>query len=178
MILIEKRDGSREGFDHLKVSASFWRALGPAGQPYERARYLADAVAFVLSTRPAECVTSAAVFEMGVKVLAHAGLHRSVELYAGYRSRRNDRRKRLCIRHERGLITQWDKSWLAELTRQAWSVRPTTARIIAGAVEHDLLAMDDPHATIFTRRELPRKQIIDQLTARIAELGLADTVTV
>ena len=178
-ILIEKRDGSLEVFDHLKLTAAFWRSLGPVGESHERARYLSDAVAFYLSTYPADTVTSGAIFEMGIKVLAHAGLHRSASLFAGYRIRRNARRKMLHIRHERGLLTRWDKSWLAELTRQAWHIRPTTARIIAGLVEHDLLAMDDPNAPIaFARRELPRDYIIDQLTTRITEMGLADTVPV
>jgi len=184
-ILIEKRDGGREVFDHLKLSAAFWRALSPAGEPHERARYLADAVAFYVGSRhadidtAAEPVSSGAIFEMGIKVLTHAGLHRSASLFAGYRIRRNARRKLLQVRHERGLLTRWDKSWLAELTRQAWHVRPTTARIIAGLVEHDLLAMDDPNAAIaFVRRELPREYIIDQLTTRITEMGLADTVPV
>ena len=181
MIHIEKRDGTREEFDLLKLSAAFWRVLGPVGEPYERARYLADAVAFYVASNHAqvEAVSSGAIFEMGVKVLTHAGLHRSASLFAAYRIRRNARRKLLQIRHERGLLTRWDKSWLAEMTRQAWHVGPTTARIIAGLVEHDLLAMDNPNAPIaFARRELPREYILDQLTTRITEMGLADTVPV
>jgi len=179
MIVVEKRDGSQEAFDPLKLSAAFWRALSPVGEPHERACYLADAVAFYLSTQRGAPVSSGGIFEMGITVLTHAGLHRSASLFSGYRIRRGARRKRLQIRHERDLLTQWDKSWLVELTRQAWCVRPTTARIIAGLVEHDLLAMDDPNAPIaFARRELPRTYILDQLTTRISELGLADTVPV
>jgi len=178
MIRVVKVDGSLETFDHLKLTAAFWKVLAPAGQGYDRARYLADAVWFFLSRSHLRQATTGAIFEMAMKVLHNAGLNCSAQAMAAYRTRRQGRRVLVRVRHDEHL-TAWDKSWLSGVAQQYWCLSSTTARIIAGQIEHDLLQMNESDTSDTTRpRELSRLYLIDMLNTRVAQLGLADTVPV
>jgi hypothetical protein len=169
-IRVLKRSGQAEEFDGLKLAAAIWRAMGGRKGAYPQALYFSDAVRFYLSRGRQGCVSSAAIFEMCVKLLQYVGQPLAARRLQEHRSWRLARRRGLRIRHERGELTQWEKGWLAEFAQRCWRLSAPTARILAGQVEADLLREDS--------REIPRQEIIDRLNEITAAYGLADAVPV
>ena len=72
-IRILKRGGGVEDFDGLKLAAALWRTLGGGREGYHQSLYLSDAVRFYLVRGGRYCVSSAAIFEMCVRLLCHIG---------------------------------------------------------------------------------------------------------
>ena len=169
-IRVLKRDGQAEEFDGLKLAAAIWRAMGARKVTYSRAVYFSDAVRFYLLRGRQGCVSSAAIFEMCVKLLQYVGEPVAARQMQEHRSWRLARRRELCIRHERGELTLWEKAWLAQFAQRCWHLSTRTARILAGQVEADLLRG--------TAHEVPRQDIIDRLNDITAAYGLADAVPV
>jgi hypothetical protein len=167
-IRVLKRDGSVELFDVVKLSGVLWRAIRPSGHPYERARYLGDAVMFYLSRDGSRCVSSAAIFEMCVRLLQHVGFAEAATAFQGHRSWRQAKRKSLRVTHEGLKVTLWDKSWLAGFAQRCWHLSPGTARTIAGEIEAGLLAGGEDQVSRFA--------VIEMLNERVAAYGLADAV--
>jgi hypothetical protein len=169
-IRVLKRDGTVEEFDGQKLAAAIWRVIRHEGQPFERATYLSDAVLFYLSRSGRACTSSAAVFEMCVKVLQHVQLARSAGAMQEHRSWRHRKRTVLRIHHEGGKTTLWDKSWLARFAQRSWHLSPAASRIVAANVEHELLSCD--------QAEFDRQCVIEKLNDCVASYGLADAVPV
>jgi len=169
-IHVRKRDGSIEPFDVSKLTRTLWCVIQPTGGRFDEAWHLAAAVQLYLRRDGAPVVTSAAVFEMALKVLHR--LHRIQAACAleAHRACRSLARKQLTVVHEPGKTTCWDKSWLSCLAGRSWRLAPTTARIIADQVESALLASG--------QRSVSREEVIDALNAAVAACGLADAVPV
>ena len=170
MIRVLKRDGKAEEFDGLKLAATIWRAMGGGKEAYSQAVFFSDAVRFYLSRSRRGCVSSAALFEMCVKLLQHIGQPLAARRLQEHRSWRLARRREFRIRHERGKLTLWEKGWLADFAQRCWGLSPGTARTLAGQVEADLLRTP--------AREVPRQEIINRLNEITAAYGLADAVPV
>jgi len=169
-IRITKRDGTHEAFDRRKFAGALWRAMDGRGGCPELADHLAEAVELYLRCRSRRRTSSAALFEMAVRVLRAVHLPAALEAFERHQVRRADRRRRLTLHHDNGKVTLWDKSWLAEHARRSWNVSRTTARIIAGHIEAELL-----------RRRLAmvtREDVVAMLNAQMAQFGLADAVPV
>ncbi len=169
-IRVLKRDGQAEEFDGLKLAAAIWRAMGGGQDFYPQALYFSDAIRFYVSRGRQGCVSSAAIFEMCVKLLQYVGQPLAARRMQEHRSWRMARRRELRIRHERGKLTLWEKGWLAEFARRSWRLSTRTARILAGQIEADLLQG--------SAREIPRQEIINRLNEITAAYGLADAVPV
>jgi hypothetical protein len=107
---------------------------------------------------------------MCVKLLQYVGQPLAARRLQEHRSWRLGRRREFRIRHERGKLTVWEKSWLAEFAQRCWRLSARTSRILAGQVEEDLLRTP--------AREVPRQEIIDRLNEITAAYGLADAVPV
>ena len=170
MIRVLKRDGQAEEFDSLKLASAIWRAMGAGRDTYSQALYFADAVRFYLLRGRQVCVSSAALFEMCVKLLQYVGQPLAAQQMQEHRSCRLARRRELRIRHERGELTLWEKGWLSEFAQRSWRLSNRTARILAGQVETELLRG--------AAREVSRQEIIDRLNEITAAFGLVDAVPV
>lgn len=170
MIRVLKRDGQAEEFDGLKLAAAIWRAMGGDRDSYSQALYLSDAVRSYLWRGRQGCVSSAAIFEMCVKLLQYVGQPLAARRLQEHRSWRLARRREFRIRHEPGKLTLWEKAWLAQFAQRCWRLSPCTARILAGQIEADLLQTP--------AREVPRQEIIDRLNEITAAYGLADAIPV
>jgi len=168
MIQVLKRDGSVEGFDARKLTAAIWRSMRGASRTFEHACRLAEAVELYLRRRDVRCISSTALFEMTLKVLRCVGPLRAADAAEKFRQLRDALRRQLRIRHEKGRITYWDKAWACEFARASWGVSPQTARILAGKIEIELFALNDP--------VVPRQKVLDMLNRMMAEYGLADAV--
>lgn len=171
MIRVLKRDGGVEDFRAEKLAAAMWRAMveSDAGR-YSDARDLALAVEIFLDRSDRPCVSSAAIFEMIVKVLRRAHLGPVAAAMEAHHAWRGCRRRGMAIRHEDGRLSLWDKTWLCEMALRSWNVGRETARIIVGRIERELLLGD--HGT------MARAELIDRLNSRMSEFGLADAVPV
>jgi hypothetical protein len=169
-IRVLKRDGQAEEFDGLKLAAAIWRAMGGGKDAYPQAAYFSEAVRSYLSRCRQGCVSSAAIFEMCVKLLQYVGQPLAARRLQEHRSWRLARRREFRVRHEPGKLTLWEKSWLAEFAQRCWCLSARTSRILAGQVEEDLLRTP--------AREVPRQEIIDRLNEITAAYGLADAVPV
>lgn len=169
MIQVIKRDGSREPFVAEKLCLSMYRAMGSDSARFADARDLSVAIEIYLARNGREQVSSAALFEMAVKVLRRVRMDLAADAMEARFAWRENRRRRLRIRHENGSLTLWDKSWVVEMALRSWWLMPQTARILAGHVE--LLALCD-------EEELPRHAIVDWLNESVSQFGLADAVPV
>ncbi len=137
---------------------------------FQDASELALAIRLYLE-RNKRCITSSTeIFEMAVKVLRRCRLDDAAGQMEAHRLSRADRRARLAVCHDDGRATCWDKAWLCEWARRSWLVSATTARILAGSVEDDMLAGGGGVVS--------RADVLDRLNARVAEYGLADAVPV
>jgi len=170
MIRVVKRDGTEEAFEPLRLAAAMYRGMrGTKGTLYD-AGQLAMAVEIYLDLSGRWRVTSAALFEMAVKVLRRVRLFAAAKKIEAHRARRAEARRRLCIRHDCGRLTRWDKSWLAAVARASWGLTRGAARVLAGQVEAELLA------AAAGRWEVPRGEVCERLNRRVDEYGLADAV--
>jgi len=169
-IRVVKRDGSVERFDPAKLASSIWRVMQVEKGCFNHARQLAEAIGAHLVRRSGPRSSSRAVFEMTVKALRYVGLSLSADLMERHRSWRQNRRNRLQVRHENGMVTLWDKAWLKEFTVRSWHISPRAARIIATEVEQQLLSAN--------RNIVLRQEVLEMLNCAMAEYGLADAVPV
>jgi hypothetical protein len=169
-IRVCKRDGSDELFCAPKLAAGMARAMRETSGRYFDACQLALAVELYLDRNNRRRVSSTALFEMVVKVLHRAGLVRAADAMETCRAARAEARRHLCICHDGGQSTQWDKGWLSQLAQRSWFLSPVTARILAGEVERELLSRGPG--------VVARRDVLDMLNQRVAEYGLADAVPV
>jgi hypothetical protein len=137
---------------------------------YFDACQLALAVEIYLDRNDRRRVTSTTLFEMAMKVLHRSGMDRAAEALDSCHAARAEARLHLCVCHDGGQSTQWDKGWLSQLAERSWFLSRTTARILAGEMERDLLARGPG--------VVARRDILDMLNQRVAEYGLADAVPV
>jgi len=165
-----KRDGSGDMFSPRKLALAMYRGMQNSEGRYADALDLAVAIQIYISRSGYVCISSAAIFEMAVKVLRRVRMADAAEAMEAHWQWREERRRAIRIVHAGGNVTMWDKSWLAEVARRSWHIMPSTARIIAGQIETSLL--QSKHS------EYDRECLVEQLNARVAEYGLADAVPV
>jgi len=170
-IRVLKRDRTAEEFDEPKLAGAMWRAMGSSDKGrYLDAADLAAAIGIYLRRNRCECISSAAVFEMTVRVLRKVGMEIVARSFEDARFERERRRTLVSIAHEGGQVTRWDKSWLARLGGQSWKLQRSSARIMAGIVESQVLAGE---ARLVTRGDL-----VERFSELVAQFGLADAVPV
>lgn len=169
-IRVCKRDGTEEAFSAPKLAAGMARAMRETTGRYFDALQLALAVEVYLERSNRQKVSSSALFEMVLKVLRRCGMDQAAEAMETCRVVRAEARRHVRVCHDGGQSTQWDKNWLSLLAERSWFLSPTTARILAGDVERELLARGPGVAT--------RGDILEMLNQRVAEYGLADAVPV
>ena len=169
-IRVVKRDGSGDMFSPRKLALAMYRGMRSSEGRYADALDLAVAIQIYLSRSGYLCISSAAIFEMAMKVLRRVRMAEVAETMEAHWRWREGRRRAIHIVHAGGNVTMWDKSWLAELARRSWHIMPSTARIIAGQIEMSLLQRK--------HSEYDREYLIERLNARVAEYGLADAVPV
>lgn len=169
-IRVLKRDQSVEWFDAHKLSAAMWRAMSGTTGSYSDAWQLAEAVDIYLNRNDWHCVSSAALFEMALKVLNRAHLSHAADAMESHRQSRTLGRLALRIRHEDGRLTFWDKAWLARLAQRVWHVWPGTGRILAGQIESDILTAG---TSVVSKQE-----VLARLNELVSQLGLAEAVPV
>ncbi len=169
-IQVRKRDGGIEPFEQGKVTRALWCVIEPEGGQYIDARHLAEAIQIYLERDEQRIVSSAAVFEMVLKVLHRTGMIPPACALEAHRACRALGRRQLMVVHEPGQATYWDKSWLSSLASRSWQLTPATARIIAAQIEASLLASG--------QRQISREDVLDLLNAAVSSYGLADAVPV
>ncbi len=169
-VRVLKRDGSNEDFNVLKLAAVMYKAMRATCGELRDAISLAQAVGLYLRRRDVRCISSAAVFEMMIKVFNRVRIDKANDALEAHRAWRSAGRRKLIIRQDNGRNTEWDKSWLCTLATQSWDLMPSTGRVVAGIVEYDLIAV---RAAMITR-----SAAIDQMNETVAALGLADAVPV
>jgi hypothetical protein len=169
-IRLLKRDGTAEDFDPHKLAVAIWRALSRRGGQYQDAADLAIAIGIYLQRGPWRVISSAAVFEMTVKVLRRVHFDAAAVAMESFRAARAVGRRRLRVDHGDGKVTCWEKGWLARVGSKSWQLAPQTARILAALVERDLLSQGGRIAT--------RVDVTDRFNQYVAEYGLADAVPV
>jgi len=169
-IRIEKRDGQLEPFSSGKLTLCLCRVLQEESRGYADARHLCDAIRIYLLRSGRMRVCSAAVFEMALQVLRRIRRPDAADRLEAHHRWRQRRRAALRIRHDTGEVTLWDKTWLAELAGRYWGLMRPTARILANAVEAEMLKAGGAM--------LSRQHVLERLNARVAEYGLADAVPV
>jgi hypothetical protein len=165
-----KRDGATEDFDGMKLGASLWRVIRPAGGLARQAYDLAAAIEVYITRAGLSKVSTSAIFEMSIKVLRRVGFQHAGEALEVHRIWRCEHRRRLSVRQDDGRSIEWDKSWLAQWAARSWHISPVAARIIAGRLEDELLPV--------TPLELTRTEVVELLNDRMAQFGLADAVPV
>lgn len=168
MIQVLKTDRSVEPFDNRKLAAAIWRAMGPTDESFDYAQELAEAVGTYLKRKGTQRVSSSALLEMTVRALRYVGFSEAATAAEKYNDWRDVMRRSLRIRHESGALTFWEKGWLCELACCSWHVSRQTARILAGKVELELFALDEP--------VVPRQMVMDVLNWMMSQYGLADAV--
>jgi transcriptional regulator NrdR family protein len=169
-VRVIKRDGGIELFCARKLAGSIWRAMQATSGRYRDANDLAEAIRIFLTRSERRCVSSGVLLEMILKVLQRADLVNVAGAMEAYRDWRSLRREQIQVVYEDGKTACWDRRWLAEIAARSWNVSPTTARIVAGQIERDLLEDE--------RTCISRDSILHRLNTRMAELGLADAVPV
>jgi len=174
-IRVVKRDGREEPFEVLRLAAAMHRGMRHTRGTLYDAGQLAMAIEIYLDRAERRRVTSAALFEMAVKVLRRVQLFAAAKAMETHRTRRAGTRRRLSIRHEGGRRTRWDKSWLSALASARWGLKATTARILAGHVEAELLTEAPPDGA---KWEATRDEVCERLDDCVAAYGLADAVPV
>jgi transcriptional regulator NrdR family protein len=170
MIRVIKQDGSRERFDHFKLAASMWRGMSETEGRYCDARDLACAIGVYLGRSGRRNVSSAAVFEMAVKVLRRACLAPAAERMEEFRTLRRCLRRGLSVVLDDGSRRPWDKSWLIAEAETSWNLSRPMARLMAGLIERELLAD--------SLRQVTARDVLQRLADRVDEFGLADWVPV
>lgn len=169
-IRVIKRNGSVEDFDRRKIAGALYRAMEDTEGTFHDACELAWAIEIYLQRRECPCVSSAAVLEMGLKVLHRVCLSDAADALEDHHADRARRRRWFRVDHDCGTVVVWDKTWVCEMARVCWHVSPTTSRILAGEVEKCLLQRPSGRAA--------RREIVDLLNQCVAAFGLADAVPV
>lgn len=170
MIRILKRDGSGELFDQGKLQGSMWRAMrGTDGRP-EDAAELASAVAIYLRRKGTQVISSAALFEMVLKVFRRVRLDAAAKVMEAHRAWRERERTNLRVVHECGKETLWDKSWLVQLACRSWNIQRPTGRFLVGQLESRLLSK--------RCRSVSREHLVNTINQMVTWYGLADAVPV
>ncbi len=168
-VQVLKRDGSAEEFDPRKLAGAMWRAMAPAQGRYGDALDLAAAIRIYLERTKRETISSAAVFEMTVKVLRRVRMDHAAENLEQHNRQRTERRMLVRICDERG-SSHWDKNWLVTMGIRNWNLSRAAARIVAARAERELLG---------GKRILIQRQLaLALLNSLVAEFGLADAVPV
>jgi transcriptional regulator NrdR family protein len=170
MIQVIKRDGTRELFDPAKLAAAIWLAMNQTCCHFTDACHLAAAIGIFLRRRRRRLVSSAAIFEMVVRILRKTHLEAVAEQLEAHRLARTYRRHKLQVRHDGEQVTMWDKSWLSELASRSWHLLPVTGRIIAGRIEERLIQG--------SAETVSRQEIVEMLNEEVASFGLAEAVPV
>lgn len=171
MVRVLKRDRTAEDFSQAKLAASLWRAMQETTcGTYRQAHDLAGAIELYIVRNGWTCLSTAAVFEMAVKVLRRVHLGRTALAMESFRFARSARRRKLRVAHQADKTTYWEKGWLAKVGCQSWGLLPSTARIIAGCVEAELLGGED--------HILLREYVLDRFNHYVSQFGLADAVPV
>jgi hypothetical protein len=141
-----------------------------SGGRYGDAFDLAMAIRIFLHRTGRERISSAAIFEMTVKVLRRVRMNRAAEAMEEHRAHRTERRMRMKLLGEDGTPVAWDKGLLAAMVERSWSVARGTARIIAGRAERKVLSGRSGLVS--------RQALVDLLNEMVAQYGLADAVPV
>ena len=169
-IRVLKRDGTDEPFETLKLAGMMWRGMQQTRGRFGDARDLAQAIAIHLTRTGQRRVTSEALFDMALRVLRRVRMGDAAAVLEKHRLWRQAQRSGLLLYHGPGRVTLWDKSWLCHHLDRAWKVSPATARVIAAAVEVELLTMDE---IIVTRQE-----VLARMNQAVSQFGLAEAVPV
>jgi len=169
-IRVLKRDGSAEDFNAPKLAACMYRAICRRGGDYCHARDLSVAIAIYLCRSRIACISSAAIFEMTLKVLRRVGFSRAAAALEGHGARRKRLRERLRLDHGGGRVTLWQKGWLREFACRSWHLSPAVGRILAGRIESSLL--------LGGKAAISRREVVELLNAEVTAFGLADAVPV
>ena len=167
-IRVVKRDGSEEDFDRRKLAGAMYRAMVASRGSFDDAGDLAWAIEVYLDRCGWWEATSTAIFEMAVKVLRRVTLPEAAAAMESHRIWRDQRRRRLGVRHDSGHLTQWDRNWVAQLACRSWRLSPATGRIIAAEVESAVLATQAV--------EITRRQVVAHVNRLVGEFGLAEAV--
>ena len=170
MIRVLKRNGNEEPFGALKLAGAMWRAMQRTQGRFRDARDLAEAIEIHLKRTGRYEVTSETLFAMALRVLRRVRLDRAAEVLENYRLWRRLQRSGLLVYHGPGKVTLWDKGWLCQYLHSAWNVSPAPARVIAAAVEIDLLKMDEIMIT--------REDVLARTNEAVSQFGLAEPVPV
>jgi hypothetical protein len=168
-VRVRKRDGFAEDFDAHKLAGAMWRAMLPRGR-YGDAFDLAMAIQLYLQRTGRRTISSAAIFEMTVKVLRRVRMNQAADALEAHRSWRSGRRLRVnvCDGGSRG--ARWNKGWLVRAAARAWNLSRSAARIVAGRAEAEVLAGGCDR--------VPRDALIERVNVLVSEFGLADAVPV
>lgn len=168
-VQVLKRDGSAEEFDPRKLAGAMWRAMAPAQGRFGDALDLAAAIRIYLERTSRESISSAAVFEMTVKVLRRVRMDQAAENLERHHRFRAERRMQVKLCDDRG-SSHWDKNWLVIQGMRNWNLSRPAARIVAARAEKELLG---------GKRVLIQRQLaLALLNSLVAEFGLADAVPV
>lgn len=167
-IRVVKRDGSEEDFDRRKLAGAMYRAMVASRGSFDDAGDLAWAIEVYLDRCGWWEAPSTAIFEMAVKVLRRVTFPEAAAAMESHRIWRDQRRRRLRVRHDNGHRTQWDRNWVAQLACRSWRLSPATGRIIAAEIESAFLATEAV--------EITRRQVVAHVNRLVAELGLAEAV--
>jgi len=169
-IRVIKRDGTTEHFDPQKLTGAIWRALPDDKRRYDNACQLAEAIELYLLQRRCRRVSSAAILEMMLKALGYVGLDCAARAAEAYRQWRALSRSQLRIRHEGGRVTLWEKGWLCEFACRSWQISRSTGRILADAIELELIQGEQD--------VVDRSAVLEGLNRLVLAYGLADAVPV
>jgi hypothetical protein len=169
-IRVLKRNGNHEPFQALKLAGAMWRGIQATRGRFRDARDLAEAIEIHLKRTGRYEVTSETIFAMALRVLRRVCMDRAADVLEHHHLWRHLQRSGLLVYHGPGKITLWDKDWLCQYLHSAWNVSAATARVIAAAVEIDLLTMDE----IMVRRE----DVLARTNEAVAQFGLAEPVPV
>ena len=169
-IRVLKRDGSREPFQALKLAGAMWRAMQRTAGRFHEARDLAEAVEIHLTRTGQFDVCAQSIFDMALRVLRRVRLGPAADAIENYHLWRRLQRSGMLLYHGPGKVTLWDKGWLCQHIRHAWNVSVQTARIVAAAVEIDLLTLDEVMVT--------RQEVLARMNETVSQFGLAEAVPV
>jgi len=167
-IRVVKRDGVFEPFDRGKLAAAMCMAMDDC--PYRRvdSEELACAIEIYLQRKGWVSVSSAAVFEMVLKTFRRVRMDIPAAILETHHTWRARMRTGIRVLYDDGRKAMWDKGWLVKLICSSWRLGRTTARILAGQMENQLL---EARVHIVRRTELIRR-----INALVAAYGLADAV--
>jgi len=166
-IRVSKRDGTIEPFQRWKLRCCLLRVVGPQTPDGFWADALSAAVQCYIRRRGLTCVSSAAVLEMALTALRAVCLEDSARRLEQWHTARARMRGRLRLYHQDGRATNCTKQWLVEHLCKRWSLRRTTARILAGQLEKRLIRAGTDSLT--------RSEVLGMLERLVSAYGLVQT---